>query len=133
MNDKTAFLPRNDGSGLFENEYFQTKNAIRDMVNNFFAYFDYFSRIFKFGTINMPQWDNDMQTIILAQDSQAIYLFLILIFCGACAQLCGLIAHKKFIFLTGSVCVMAAALLERDPVLFIGQLLGSIGYIYLSK
>lgn len=61
--------------------------------------------------------------LALASETAPAVLFAILLGCGVVAQIVGRYRASRVAFLLGAGLVLGAGLLDRDPVLVVGQLL----------
>lgn len=69
--------------------------------------------------------------IWLPPDSAFFWTWGLLLALGVAVQLLGLLLHRRVFLCAGSCLVCAAALLDRDPTLFVGQLLLLAGLFWL--
>ncbi len=72
------------------------------------------------------------QSVIwLPPDSALLWAWGLLLGLGVAAQLLGLLLRRRFFLGAGACLVCAAALLDRDPALFAGQILLLAGLLRL--
>lgn len=68
-------------------------------------------------------------TIILA-DPMPLWLFPAFFLAGMLLQAAGLLLHRRLALISGAVLVLAAAALDRDLTLAVGQVLATVGLFY---
>ena len=71
----------------------------------------------------------------LPSDAAFLWAWGLMLVFGAGMQALGLFFHQKFLVVTGAVLVCGAAIMDRDPTLFAGQILLTAGLatLYTSR
>lgn len=69
-------------------------------------------------------------TAIILVDPMPLWLFSALFLAGTLLQAAGLLLHRRLVLISGAALVLAAAALDRDLTLAVGQILAAAGLSY---